>query len=74
MRKNKFWIFNLFAISALFIVGCSAEYETSNITGWDYNNPKNGGFLHRHYDGHPKDSKTKLIHLSSTKNEFSTTR
>ena len=44
MRKNKFWIFNLFAIGALFIVGCSAEYETSNITGWDYNNPKNGGF------------------------------
>ena len=25
--------------------------------------PKNGGFLHRHYDGHPKDSKTKLIHF-----------
>ncbi len=44
MRKNKFWIFNLFAISALFVVSCSTEYETSNITGWDYNNPKNGGF------------------------------
>jgi gliding motility-associated lipoprotein GldJ len=44
MRKYKFWIFNLFAISALFVVSCSTEYETSNITGWDYNNPKNGGF------------------------------
>jgi gliding motility-associated lipoprotein GldJ len=44
MRKNKFWIFSLVAISALFIASCSTEYETSNITGWDYNNPKNGGF------------------------------
>ena len=23
---------------------CGTEYETSSITGWDYNNPKNGGF------------------------------
>jgi gliding motility-associated lipoprotein GldJ len=44
MRKNKFWIFSLVAISALFVASCSTEYETSNITGWDYNNPKNGGF------------------------------
>ncbi|MBM78164.1 MAG: hypothetical protein CL846_06755 [Crocinitomicaceae bacterium] len=44
MRKNNFWIINILAISLLFIVGCSTEYETSNITGWDYNNPRNGGF------------------------------
>jgi gliding motility-associated lipoprotein GldJ len=44
MRKNKLWIFSLVAISALFLASCSTEYETSNITGWDYNNPKNGGF------------------------------
>ena len=23
---------------------CGKKYETSSITGWDYNNPKNGGF------------------------------
>jgi gliding motility-associated lipoprotein GldJ len=23
---------------------CGKNYETSSITGWDYNNPKNGGF------------------------------
>ena len=26
------------------ISSCGTEYETSSITGWDYNNPKNGGF------------------------------
>ena len=35
-------------MSALLITGlissCGTEYETSSITGWDYNNPKNGGF------------------------------
>ena len=34
--------------STLLLVGlvssCSTEYETSSITGWDYNNSKNGGF------------------------------
>jgi len=35
-------------MSTLLITGlissCGTEYETSSITGWDYNNPKNGGF------------------------------
>ena len=30
------------AVAAAFITGC--KFETSNVTGWDYNNPKNGGF------------------------------
>jgi gliding motility-associated lipoprotein GldJ len=35
-------------LSTLLLIGlissCSTEYETSSITGWDYNNSKNGGF------------------------------
>ena len=39
----------VYLMSALFITviitSCNqASYETSSITGWDYNNPKNGGF------------------------------
>ena len=26
------------------ISSCTTKYESSSITGWDYNNPKNGGF------------------------------
>jgi gliding motility-associated lipoprotein GldJ len=38
----------IYLMSTLLITGlissCGTEYETSSITGWDYNNPKNGGF------------------------------
>ena len=38
----------IYLSSTLLLIGlissCSTEYETSSITGWDYNNSKNGGF------------------------------
>ena len=38
----------IYLSSTLLLIGlissCSTEYETSRITGWDYNNSKNGGF------------------------------
>ena len=39
--KKSIYIIGVF-VTAL-ITSCT-EYETSSITGWDYNNPKNGGF------------------------------
>ncbi|MEC7999377.1 MAG: SUMF1/EgtB/PvdO family nonheme iron enzyme, partial [Bacteroidota bacterium] len=39
--KKSIYIIGVFVIAL--ITSCS-EYETSSITGWDYNNPKNGGF------------------------------
>jgi len=40
--KNKF--FYLFSIIFIASLSSCTEYETSDITGWDYNNPRNGGF------------------------------
>ena len=38
----------IYLSSILLLIGlissCGTEYETSSITGWDYNNSKNGGF------------------------------
>ena len=38
----------IYLSSTLLLIGlissCGTEYETSSITGWDYNNSKNGGF------------------------------
>lgn len=38
----------IYISSTLLLIGlissCGTEYETSSITGWDYNNSKNGGF------------------------------
>ena len=31
-------------VAALATVFTGCKYETSNVSGWDYNNPKNGGF------------------------------
>ncbi|MEC7618318.1 MAG: SUMF1/EgtB/PvdO family nonheme iron enzyme, partial [Bacteroidota bacterium] len=39
--KKSIYIIGVFVIAL--ITSCT-EYETSSITGWDYNNPKNGGF------------------------------
>ncbi|MEC8031427.1 MAG: SUMF1/EgtB/PvdO family nonheme iron enzyme [Bacteroidota bacterium] len=39
--KKSIYIIVVFVIAL--ITSCT-EYETSSITGWDYNNPKNGGF------------------------------
>ena len=36
-------IYFLGVFVAAFLTSCT-EYETSSITGWDYNNPRNGGF------------------------------
>jgi len=42
MKNNLIHVFSLVLITAL--TSCSSSYETSSITGWDYNNAKNGGF------------------------------
>ena len=34
----------LFLGSLFVISSCSKKHEISSITGWEYNNPKNGGF------------------------------
>lgn len=34
----------LVAILGVALVAVSCSYERSNVTGWDYNNPRNGGF------------------------------
>jgi gliding motility-associated lipoprotein GldJ len=33
----------IIALSTIILTGCY-QYEVSNTTGWDYNNPRNGGF------------------------------
>ncbi len=43
MRNNLNYLICFLFITCL-ISSCGTEYETSSITGWDYNNPKNGGF------------------------------
>ena len=43
MRNNLTYLICFLFITCLFS-SCGTEYETSSITGWDYNNPKNGGF------------------------------
>ena len=43
MRNNSTYLICFLFVSCL-ISSCGTEYETSSITGWDYNNPKNGGF------------------------------
>lgn len=35
---------NIMGLALSVVVLASCKYETSNITGWDYNNPDNGGF------------------------------
>lgn len=43
MRNNLTYLICFLFVTCLFS-SCGTEYETSSITGWDYNNPKNGGF------------------------------
>ena len=43
MRNNFTSLLCILSIFCL-IFSCKSEYEQSSITGWDYNNPKNGGF------------------------------
>ncbi|MFL2579617.1 MAG: SUMF1/EgtB/PvdO family nonheme iron enzyme [Parvicellaceae bacterium] len=43
MRNNLTYLI-CFLFATCLISSCGTEYETSSITGWDYNNPKNGGF------------------------------
>ena len=51
MMKKSIYIIGVFVIAL--ITSCT-EYETSSITGWDYNNPKNGGFQKVPYAEHLK--------------------
>ena len=48
MKRNNITplISSLFAV--VFLIS-SCAYERSNITGWDYNNPRNGGFQKNPY-------------------------
>ena len=43
MRNNLTYLVCFLFVTCL-STSCGTEYETSSITGWDYNNPKNGGF------------------------------
>ena len=43
MRNNLTYLICFLFVTCL-LSSCGTEYETSSITGWDYNNPKNGGF------------------------------
>ena len=43
MKRNQIFILTSVIVSAALFLG-SCAYERSNITGWDYNNPRNGGF------------------------------
>jgi len=43
MRNNLTYLFCFIFLTSL-TYSCGKNYETSSITGWDYNNPKNGGF------------------------------
>ena len=43
MRNNLTYLICFLFLTCL-LSSCGTEYETSSITGWDYNNPKNGGF------------------------------
>ncbi len=43
MRNKINYILSLL-VSIVVISSCTTKYESSSITGWDYNNPKNGGF------------------------------
>ena len=48
MRNNlNYLIYSIFAI--YFLSSCGSQYETSSITGWDYNDPRNGGFEKRSF-------------------------
>ncbi len=43
MKRYQTFTLLSIVLSAVLILG-SCAYERSNITGWDYNNPRNGGF------------------------------
>jgi len=47
MRNNLLIICLVSTIS--FLSSCGSQYETSSITGWDYNDPRNGGFEKRSF-------------------------
>ncbi|MGE5425084.1 MAG: SUMF1/EgtB/PvdO family nonheme iron enzyme [Syntrophothermus sp.] len=49
MKFNK--IFPALAMAATLVIMGSCKKEVSSTTGWDYNNPKNGGFEVRPYEG-----------------------
>ena len=44
---RNYLIYSIFAI--YFLSSCGSQYETSSITGWDYNDPRNGGFEKRSF-------------------------
>jgi gliding motility-associated lipoprotein GldJ len=43
-NKNTISRFSKFAILLLLLSACGSQSEQSSTTGWDYNNPENGGF------------------------------
>ena len=44
MINRRFKLARILWVSVFALVLSSCKYETSNVTGWDYNNPGNGGF------------------------------
>ncbi|MEI7896325.1 MAG: hypothetical protein WCJ26_04780 [bacterium] len=47
MRINRFFQVIALAAAILMVAGC--KKEASRSTGWEYNNPKNGGFEKRQF-------------------------
>ena len=48
MKRKNLTTLVISLLSLVFLMG-SCAYERSNITGWDYNNPRNGGFQKNPY-------------------------
>ena len=47
--KNNLNYLVYFIFATYFLSSCGSQYETSSITGWDYNDPRNGGFEKRSF-------------------------
>ena len=47
--KNNLNYLLYFIFATYFLSSCGSQYETSSITGWDYNDPRNGGFEKRSF-------------------------
>ena len=52
MRINRFFQVSVLAAAILMVAGCNKK-ETSSSTGWEYNNPKNGGFEKPKFSNQP---------------------
>ena len=52
MRINRFFQISALVAAILLVTGCNKK-ETSSSTGWEYNNPKNGGFEKPKFSNQP---------------------